>query len=328
MARLPLKEFLQQNPKKVLVLDGGQGTELERRGIQVANPVWSTIPFINESFWSESSAERKIVKEMYSDFIKAGAEMLMTVTYQASFKSVSDNTPIKTLSEYDSLLTRIVDFARGCIGEDKYLIGSIGSWGAHVCCEFTGDYGPNPEAIEYYEYFKPQVENFNKSPQIDLIAFETVPNIHEVKAILSWDKTILSKPFYIGLSVDDSGVLRDGTTIAEIAEFIKSLGDKLNPNFTFLGINCVSYNASSKILASIHAVLPDMPLLVYPNSGEVYDAEKKIWHPNGDKSNTWDLVVKKYIEAGARLIGGCCRTTPEDIAEVSEAVKKYTKVDC
>ncbi|CAI1741932.1 hypothetical protein SEUBUCD650_0P00210 [Saccharomyces eubayanus] len=96
MARIPLKQLLVDDPKKVLVLDGGQGTELENRGIKVANPVWSTIPFISESFWSdESSANRKIVKEMFNDFLAAGAEILMTITYQTSFKSVSENTPSK-----------------------------------------------------------------------------------------------------------------------------------------------------------------------------------------------------------------------------------------
>lgn len=227
MARLPLKQFLADNPKKVLVLDGGQGTELENRGIKVANPVWSTIPFISESFWSdESSANRKIVKEMFNDFLNAGAEILMTTTYQTSYKSVSENTPIRTLSEYNNLLNRIVDFSRNCIGEDKYLIGCIGPWGAHICREFTGDYGAEPENIDFYQYFKPQLENFNKNDKLDLIGFETIPNIHELKAILSWDESILSRPFYIGLSVHEHGVLRDGTTMEEIAQVIKDLGDQ------------------------------------------------------------------------------------------------------
>lgn len=325
MTRLPLKQLLKENPKKVLILDGGQGTELERRGIKVANPVWSTIPFIDETFWTnESSVERKIVEEMFGDFMKSGAEILMTITYQASFKSVSENTPIKTLPAYDNLLTKIVNFSRELIGEERYLIGSIGPWGAHICREFTGDYGPSPETIDYLEYFKPQLQNFNQNKQLDLIGFETIPNINEIKAILSWDETIISKPFFIGLSVHENGLLRDGTTMAQVAEVIKSLGHKLNPNFTFLGINCVSFNPSSDILASIHDVLPDLPLLAYPNSGEVYDTVNKIWLPNHDKLNSWDSVVKRYIDAGARIIGGCCRTTPRDIQEVSEAVKKYT----
>ncbi|EJT43639.1 hypothetical protein SKUD_132402 [Saccharomyces kudriavzevii IFO 1802] len=261
---------------------------------------------------------------MFNDFLNAGAEILMTTTYQTSYKSVSENTPIKTLSEYNNLLTRIVDFSRVCIGEDKYLIGCIGPWGAHICCEFTGDYGPDPQSIDFYKYFKPQLDNFNKSDKLDLIGFETIPNVHELRAILSWDESILSKPFYIGLSVHEHGVLRDGTTMEEVAKVIKGLGDKINPNFSLLGINCVSFNQSPDILESLHQVLPNMALLAYPNSGEVYDTEKKIWLPNSDKLNSWDAVVKQYIGSGARIIGGCCRTSPNDIQEISTAVKKYT----
>lgn len=295
--------------------------------INVANPVWSTIPFVSESFWSDkSSNDRQIVKEMFEDFLAAGAEILMTTTYQTSFKSVSENTDIKTLQEYNELLNRIVSFSRDCIGEQKYLIGCIGPWGAHVCAEFNGDYGAHPENIDYYQYFKPQLDNFFANENLDLIGFETVPNVNELKAILSWDEKILSKPFYIGLSVHENGVLRDGTTMEEIGNIFKSLGNKVNPNLLLLGINCVSFNHSPSILEDIHKNLPDMPLIAYPNSGEVYDTVKKIWLPqNSENSLTWEQVVKRYIEAGARIIGGCCRTTPKDILEISKAVKKFSK---
>ncbi|CCE64215.1 hypothetical protein TPHA_0G03760 [Tetrapisispora phaffii CBS 4417] len=326
MARQCIKNYLQENPNKVLVMDGGQGTELENRGIKVANPVWSTIPFISESFWSDQSSEdRKIVKEMFNDFINAGAEILMTTTYQTSFKSVSENTPIKNTKHYNELLNRIIDFSRDCIGEERYLIGCIGSWGAHICAEFHGDYGEHPENIDFYEYFKPQLDNFFNNNKLDLIGFETVPNIHELKAILSWDEKILSKPFYIGLSVHENGLLRDGTSMQEVANLIKGFGEKLNPNLTLLGINCVSYNHSNDIIKSIHKELPNLPLIAYPNSGEIYDTTKKIWLPNKNPIFTWDDIVKGYIEAGVRIIGGCCRTTPNDIKAVTIAVKERAK---
>ncbi|CCK69121.1 homocysteine S-methyltransferase family protein KNAG_0B06970 [Huiozyma naganishii CBS 8797] len=323
MPRQPIQEYLKVNPRKVLVLDGGQGTELENRGINVANPVWSTVPFIDSSFWSnKSSKDRVIVKGMFDAFLDAGAEILMTTTYQTSFKSVSENTPIQNLEEYSSLLDRIVQFSRDCIGPDKYLIGCIGPWGAHVCAEFNGDYGPNPAEIDYLSYFKPQLDNFFHNDNLDLIGFETIPNIHELRAILSWDETILSKPFYIGLSVHNNGLLRDGSTMKDVADLIKSFGGKLNKNLTLLGINCVSFSDSPDILESIHKELPDMPLIAYPNSGEVYDTVKKIWLPNRDMVMTWEEVVDRYIKAGARIVGGCCRTSPKDIRAVAAAVKK------
>lgn len=168
------------------------------------------------------------------------------------------------------------------------------------------------------------MDNFNTNDNLDLIGFETIPNIHEIKAILSWDEAVLSKPFYIGLSVHEHGTLRDGTTMKEVAQMIEDLGDKINPNFLLLGINCVSFNSSPDILSTLHEHLPDFPLLAYPNSGEIYDTEKKIWLSNTDKLNSWDTVVRRYINSGARIIGGCCRTTPKDIEEVAAAVRRYT----
>ncbi|SCV00997.1 LAME_0G13366g1_1 [Lachancea meyersii CBS 8951] len=326
MTRSSIKEYLNSNPESVLVLDGGQGTELENRGIKVANPVWSTIPFVNESFWTDpASKDREIVKGMYQDFLASGAQALMTVTYQASFKSVSENTRIKTLEDYDQLLSRIVAFARECIGDDKWLVGCIGAWGAHTCSEFTGDYGAEPAKIDYLAYFRPQLSAFNANKELDMIGFETIPNFNEIKAILSWDTSVISKPFFIGLSVHDNGELRDGTSLRKIGEYIKSLGPKLNPNFTLLGVNCVSFNHSHDMVKSLHEVLPDLPLIAYPNSGEVYDTVKKVWTSKGSQTKTWDDIVKKYLDNGARIVGGCCRTSPRDIKEIRTAVDNYGK---
>ncbi|AET39641.1 S-adenosylmethionine-homocysteine S-methyltransferase SAM4 Ecym_4612 [Eremothecium cymbalariae DBVPG len=324
MVRASVKQLLQSNPDQILIMDGGQGTELENRGINVANPVWSTIPFINDSFWSDrSSRDRQIVAGMFEEYIAAGANLLMTITYQSSFKSVSENTDIKTLEEYNQLLDRIVAFSRTCIGADNYLVGCIGSWGAHICAEFSGDYGEHPERIPYLDYFRPQLNNFNLQEDIDVIGFETIPNIHELTAILSWDESIIKKPFYIGMSVHEHGTLRDGTTMSQVAQLFRSLGKKLNPNFLALGINCCSFRYSHMILESLHEELPYIPLIAYPNSGELYDTVKKIWLKNENCIVTWDEIVKSYLQSGARIIGGCCRTTPNDIRQIVTAVKKY-----
>ena len=324
MKRIPIKELIVEHPGKVLILDGGQGTELENRGININSPVWSAAPFTSESFWEPSSQERKVVEEMYRDFMIAGANILMTITYQANFQSISENTSIKTLAAYKRFLDKIVSFTREFIGEERYLIGSIGPWAAHVSCEYTGDYGPHPENIDYYGFFKPQLENFNQNRDIDLIGFETIPNFHELKAILSWDEDIISKPFYIGLSVDDNSLLRDGTTLEEISVHIKGLGNKINKNLLLMGVNCVSFNQSALILKMLHEHLPGMPLLVYPNSGEIYNPKEKTWHRPTNKLDDWETTVKKFVDNGARIIGGCCRTSPKDIAEIASAVDEYS----
>lgn len=343
------------NDKTVFVLDGGQGTELENRGINVSNPVWSTVPFLDSSFWhshnglpngcskhtqreNEKTQDRQIVEGMYHDFMdEGGCDVCMTITYQSSFTSLKQHTDIKTLKEYQDLMEKIVLFTREVIGEEKYLIGSIGCYGAHICSEFNGDYGSEPEKIDYYEYFKPQLDVFcfseklNKCNVIDMIGFETVPNLHEIKAILSWGTDKINKPFYISLSVGNDGKLRDGTDLADICTLLKQLisDKKLNPNFTMLGVNCVSSKQSLSMVANLHNNLQglDVPLIVYPNSGEEYDPEEKIWltRDQGDiASFSWDKYVPQFVKNNCRIIGGCCRTTPADIAKIRKATDLCT----
>ncbi|CCF59037.1 hypothetical protein KAFR_0F04420 [Kazachstania africana CBS 2517] len=326
MGRVPIKEYLLRNSDKILVLDGGQGTELEKRGINISSPVWSTLPFINESFWSNSSSnDRKIIKDMYSDFISAGADVLSTTTYQTSFASISENTNIQTLKDYHELLNRITKFTRECIGDSKYLVGSIGTYAAYLSAEYTGDFGDAADTIDYHGYFKPQLDNFNRSTEIDIIGFETIPNIHELRAILSLNKKDLSKPFYISLSTNSKAQLRDGTSLKGVVDVIKSFESTLNPNLILLGINCIGLNSSHLTMEYLNNHLPQFPLIVYPNSGEKYDPVRKIWLADEDPAFTWEYIVHRYLDAGARIVGGCCRTTPSDIRSISEAIKCYTK---
>ncbi|AEY94934.1 FABL125Wp [Eremothecium gossypii FDAG1] len=324
MPRIPIRQYLEEDPTRVLVMDGGQGTELENRGIVVASPVWSAAPFLDAAAWQQpDSRERAIVASVLRDFVAAGAEVIMTITYQASFTSVTTNTGITTLQDYNALLDRIVGFCRETVGDDKYLVGSIGAWGAHVCAEFTGDYGPRPDHIDYLAYFKPQLDNFNAQPALDLIGFETIPNAHELRAILSWDESVIAKPFYVALSVHDAGTLRDGTPMADVAAIVAAAAP-LNPNFLGLGINCSSLSRTPAILAELHALLPALPMTIYPNSGEIYDPVKKVWNASPHVVD-WGAVVASYIRSGARIIGGCCRTTPNDIRQIADAVRTHAR---
>lgn len=122
--------------------------------------------FYERILWEPSSQERKVVEEMYRDFMIAGANILMTITYQANFQSISENTSIKTLAAYKRFLDKIVSFTREFIGEERYLIGSIGPWAAHVSCEYTGDYGPHPENIDYYDFSNP---SWRTSTKIEIL---------------------------------------------------------------------------------------------------------------------------------------------------------------
>ncbi|CCH59167.1 hypothetical protein TBLA_0B03260 [Henningerozyma blattae CBS 6284] len=320
--RQSFKEYFNTHPNAVIVMDGGQGTELERRGVDVSSKVWSTVPFIGREFWQkdEKSQNISIVKDMFQAFVAAGSQALMSITYQCSFSTISSNTKIQALEEYNELLNKIVKFCRECIGNSKYLIGSIGPYASHVSAEYTGDYGLHPENVDYLNYFKPQLDNFNDNDDIDLIAMETVPNKYELKALLSWDGTTIKKPFYISLSVGDDGNLRDGTSMDTISTMFQNREVK-NPNLMMVGVNCVSYDKTLMIIKKLQIAVPDLPLVCYPNSGEVYDQITQSWKTNNDiKLDSWETLVKDLVANGVRMVGGCCRTTPDDIHKIAQAV--------
>jgi homocysteine S-methyltransferase len=90
------------------------------------------------------------------------------------------------------------------------------------------------------------------------------------------------------------------------------------PQIVALGINCIALENTTAALKHLQS-LTSLPLVVYPNSGEHYDAVTKTWHHHGEACETLAGYLPQWLAAGAKLIGGCCRTTPKDIAELNAA---------
>ena len=336
-----VKNISNPNDKTIYVLDGGQGTYLENSGINVNSQIWCSIPFTKDSFWNENekSTERRIMEQMFKDFLNAGCNLVMTPTYQLNYSSYLTELKLddseKSLKQYDSLLTKIGSFTRKqTLNSDKkdvLVVGSIGCYGSMILAEFTGKYGDDAANIDYYKHYKPQLDNFLQNDNIDIIGFETVPNFYELKFLLSLDSKILNKPFFIGLSTNDNQELRDGTPLSKVGELLNELktSNKLNENFILFGCNCCSFVSSSKSIHSLKESLKFyLPLISYPNSGEIYDTVTKEWHKPKDEllyagnSNNWQVSVDKYIDDDCKVIGGCCRTTPADIKSIYEAINK------
>ncbi len=145
---------------------------------------------------------------------------------------------------------------------------------------------------------------------VDLLACETLPSFGEIQALISLLAEFPHSSAWFSFTLRDAQHLSDGTPLSKVAEVINAA-----PQVVAVGLNCVALESVTPALQTLQA-LTDKPLLVYPNSGEQYDAVSKSWHsaPSGctlhDKFPEWQ-------QAGARLIGGCCRTTPQDIAAIA-----------
>lgn len=329
---------------KTYVLDSGQGTFLEGQGVNISeNNLWGSGPFIKPGFFSdEKHSDRLAIITMFNEFCKY-ANFISVPTYQMSLDVYSEVTKkektAENIDEYKRLINEITDFTYDHTKKinptkDIFLVGTIGCYGASIACEFSGEYPAETLKPEFlYNYFKDQLEVFtNKENKSDFIGFETIPNFEELKFLLQLDETVISKPFYVSLSCKDNCELelRDGTSLKTIGEYIKQQHDlnKLNKNLKFIGVNCCSFYSSLPNIQELNKFLNNDKLrykfVVYPNSGEVFNTVDKTWSEPSDikysSTYNWKTTVKKYVDSNCHIIGGCCRTTPDDLKIIKEAV--------
>lgn len=165
-------------------------------------------------------------------------------------------------------------------------------------------------AEEFTAFHRPRIEALLDAGA-DLLACETLPSFEEIKALAALVAEYPRARAWFSFTLRDSEHLSDGTPLREVVAALKD-----NSQVLALGINCIALENTTAALKHLHS-LTALPLVVYPNSGEHYDAVTKTWHHHGEACETLAGYLPQWLEAGARLIGGCCRTTPKDIAELN-----------
>lgn len=312
------------------VIDGGLATELERHGANLNDPLWSAKCLISSPH---------LVRRVHLDYLEAGANIIISSSYQATLQGFE----AKGLSrvEGEVFLKRSVEIA--CEAREIYydqatkgswdvlqnedlserrpvlVAASVGSYGAYLAdgSEYSGDYGDAVTLETLKDFHRRRVQVLAESGA-DLIAFETIPNKLEAKAyveLLEEDET--SIPAWFSFNSKDGTNVVSGDSVSECALIAKSC-----KQVVAVGINCTPPRFIHGLIQSIRQVTTK-PILVYPNSGETYDADRKAWVPStGVVDEDFVSYVGKWQEVGASLIGGCCRTTPNTIRAISKTVSK------
>ena len=190
------------------------------------------------------------------------------------------------------------------------MAASIGPYGAILAdgAEYTGRY--KDMQVEALEDFHRNRLDILWGCGADLVACETIPTANEVRALVN---VLDGRPAWLSLSCPDGEHLADGSDPAELVTSLVGASGVLA-----WGINCLAPSKVEGLLRRL-AEVTDLPLAAYPNSGEGWDAEARCWT---DAPEDLDLGVtaQPWFEAGARLIGGCCRTGPEDIRRLRSAL--------
>ena len=289
-----------------VVLDGGLATELERRGADLRDPLWSAKLLLDDP-------DR--IRFVHEAYYTAGADVAVTASYQASVQGFARRglDPVGARR----LIARSVELAQearhrfwqlGGQSADRLwplVAGSVGSFGAALAdgSEYRGGYGVTRQALA--DFHGPRLEAL-VGARADLLAIETIPSPWEASLVLELLATWPAMPAWVSFSC------RDGTRVSEgqpLAEAIAAVGG--HPQVLAVGVNCVAPALAEPLLLTA-ARITAKPLVAYPNSGERWDPERRSW-VGGAATFDFGDAARRWHDAGARLIGGCCRTTPETI---------------
>ncbi|GAA1429875.1 homocysteine S-methyltransferase [Microlunatus lacustris] len=287
----------------VLVLDGGLATQLEAQGHDLSSALWSARLLAEDP---------DAVVAAHAAFFAAGAEVATTASYQASFEGLAaaglDQASAAALIRRSvTLAERARDAASGD-GRRRFVAASVGPYGAALAdgSEYRGDYGLDVGALR--RWHRPRLELL-AGTTADVLACETVPCLAEAEALVA-ELAVLGRPAWLSLSCD--GVrTRAGEPVEEAFALARGVDAVVA-----VGVNCTDPDDVAPLVA-LAARASGKPVVVYPNSGEGWDAERRRW--SGDGSFAPD-AVRGWLGDGARLVGGCCRVTPDDIAAVRALV--------
>ncbi|MEU8360848.1 homocysteine S-methyltransferase [Nonomuraea sp. NPDC048882] len=280
-----------------LVLDGGLATQLERLGADLRDELWSARLLLEEP---------ELIRRVHADFFAAGADVATTASYQASLPGFARRG--LDAAEAARLLRLSVELAGQARDEAGrgLVAASVGPYGAYLAngAEYTGDYDLDEDGL--YAWHLPRWEIL-AAAGADLLACETIPSYPEARALARLLRSTPEVKAWVSFSCRDGERLNDGTPIRRAAALFTG-----NPQVVAVGANCT---APRHLPGLISCLSGRLPVVVYPNSGETWDAAGRRWLGLADPVE-FGVAAVEWQRAGASLIGGCCRTTPEHIAQI------------
>lgn len=309
MSGNPLQPFLEAGG--VVLLDGGLATELESRGAEVRGPLWSAQALVEHP---------DLVREVHLAYFRAGADVATTASYQASLEGLGRHgLDARAAREALRRSAGLAIEAREAFLRDglpagrvrPLVAGSIGPYGAARAdgSEYTGHYGLGRQALA--DYHGPRLEELCRAG-VDLLAVETIPSPDEADVLCQLLGAWPAIGAWISFSARDASHVAEGQPVETAAALVAGHAQVLA-----IGVNCLSPRLVVPLLERMGRVT-DKPLVAYPNSGEAWDAVQRCWTGAGGFDAATD--GPRWRAAGARLIGGCCRTTPDTIRALRVAL--------
>ena len=285
-------------PEGIVLLDGGMGQELIRRGV---NSLWSADALVTAP---------AVVQAVHEDYLRAGADIITTNTYAAIRERLEPEGYGERFVELNQLAGLLAQKAREAIGRDALIAGSLPP--------LRGSYRPDliADFHEIEPHYREQAEVL--APYVDLFLCETMSSAEESKAAA----VSTGKPVLISWTLRDDGsaVVRSGESLAEVASNVSHL-----PIAGYL-VNCCAPESVTAAIPQLVA-LSTVPVGGYANGFDLIPEDWRYETPDSLPGRRRDLGpdeyavhVSKWLSEGARVVGGCCEIGPEHIARLRELV--------
>jgi homocysteine S-methyltransferase len=289
-------------------LDGGLASELEALGHDLTGDLWSARLLRDDP---------AAIRGVHRAYFEAGATVGISASYQAS-RSGFERAGLGA-DEADRLLALSVALVREARDEAAFagasqpmlVAASVGPYGAtlHDGSEYRGRYGVLHDRLVGFHVERLRVL-LDADP--DLLAIETVPDVDEAWAIVAaLDEARSDVPAWLSFSCADDATTCAGQSIEDAVAVVTSAS-----RLDAIGVNCTKPEHVGGLLRRIRAAAPDLPVVLYPNAGRVWDGVSSVWL--GDGTDTLpEPAVRGWFDDGAALVGGCCGLGPSAIREVA-----------
>ncbi|MGG0824772.1 homocysteine S-methyltransferase [Paenibacillus turicensis] len=316
-----IDDILQKYP--IMILDGALATELEQHGCNLDDPLWSARVLLDRP---------EVIYDVHLQYFRAGADCAITSSYQATVegfkrRGISEEQALNLIKKTVELAKQARDDfwqewqqkageATKAVEQETrpkpIVAGSIGPYGAYMAdgSEYIGHYGITDQQLA--DFHRPRMKALIEAGA-DILAMETIPSLQEAKVLVSLLEEFPEMSAWLSFSMKDEGSISEGTSLVECAQVFED-----HPQIAAIGMNCLPH---SLVLPAVQALSSSTykPIIVYPNSGETYDATTKTWHQAGQEcSGLGHLDAQAWYEAGANIIGGCCRTSPSHIEALAK----------
>jgi homocysteine S-methyltransferase len=305
----PVTPFLSGNG--TLILDGGLATELERRGHDLSDDLWSARLLADAP---------EVIRDVHLSYYRAGADCCTSASYQASVAGFVSHG--LSAAHARRLIQRSVELVKEAREEfwavesnrrgrlRPIVAASIGPYGAYLAdgSEYTGAY--DLDEVGLLDFHRERWQLLTQAGA-DILACETLPSFAEARALAQLLDETPDTFAWFSFTCRDSERISDGTLFSDCVSYLAG-----HDRVAAIGVNCTPPRFIPKLIRTASAIT-SKPIIVYPNSGETYDPVIKRWLGTADPAE-FGTYSREWRKLGAGLIGGCCRTTPSHIRQISD----------